>query len=885
MPKINWRSLLPHLAAIVLFLALIFTYFPELLSGKTLRMDDIEQHKGMSNELSDFRERNGREAIWTNVMFGGMPGYIISTVYHGNLLGHGASILKLGLPRPADSMFVLMLGMYVLLLLFKVRQPLAVIGSAAYCFTSYNLLIMEAGHMSKVDAISWIPWVLAGMMLLTQKKYLIGGILTAIFLSIQIKASHFQVTYYMGFIILFMMIALLVDAFIKKEISSYLKIAASLLLAAVFGVLTNISSLYTIYDYGKDSIRGKSELTIKEKPDGDGLDADYALAYSYGKGETFSYMIPNIYGGASNISLGDNKEAINEASTQYKQVIQNLPQYWWETSSTGPFYAGALICFLALLGFFYVKGPLKWAFLAVSIFAILLAWGKNFESFSVFMLEYFPGYNKFRAPKMMLIIVDFILPLMAVLGINEIVNQPERIKNEAVKFYGAIALSGGLALVFWLMPDTFFTFDYLMPSIESQIKGMLSNAGFGANEAESWMSGFMGSLESVRIAVFKADALRAALFALSGAGLVFLYTRMKFSVLILSAVLLVVTLADQWSVNKRYVNKSDFIPNSRLEVPFSPSAADEAIYSIELRRDPSLKSRIDARVAESVKLNKAAGRKNDEAKNRYRALLGETDYRVLNLASDMFNDAATSFFHKSVGGYSAAKLERYQEFIEYHLQNNIQGIISGLRGAVSDSSIQAVLAQQYALNMLNTRYIIYNVKAAPLVNNSALGNAWFVGSIMEVASADEEIQSMKAGFDPSKVAVIDKRFSDVYKNIKPSAAGGTINLLDYEANYLKYESNSPSGGLAVFSEIYYAKGWNAYVDGKEVPHFRANYILRAMEIPAGKHTIEFKFEPAIYHTTESIAMASSLILILLLAGWLFMEFRKTKKAGINSEKS
>jgi len=885
MPKINWRSFLPHLAAIFLFLALIFAYFPELLSGKTLRMDDIEQHKGMSNELSDFRERNGREAIWTNAMFGGMPGYIISTVYHGNLLGYGASVMKLGLPRPADSMFVLMLGMYVLLLLFKVRQPLAVIGSAAYCFTSYNLLIMEAGHMSKVDAISWIPWVLAGILLLMQRKYLIGGILTAIFLSIQIKASHFQVTYYMGFIILFMMIALLVDAIVKKEIPAYLKSAAALVLAGVFGILTNISSLYTIYDYGKDSIRGKSELTIKEKPDGDGLDADYALAYSYGKGETFSYLIPNIYGGASNISLGDNKDALDQASAQHKQIIQNLPQYWWETSTTGPFYAGAVICFLALLGFFYMKGPLKWAFLAVSVFAILLAWGRNFESFSVFMLEHFPGYNKFRAPKMMLIIVDFLLPLMAVLGLNEIVNQPERLKNEAFKFYGAVALSGGLALLFWLMPDTFFTFDYLMPSIESQIKGMLSNAGYGATETESWMSGFMGSLESVRIAVFKADALRAALFALAGAALVFLYTRMKFSVLILSAALLVFTLADQWSVNKRYVNKSDFIPNSKLEVPFTPSAADEAIYAMELRRDPSLNARIESRVAESQKLNKAAGRKNDEAKNRYRALLGETDYRVLNLASDMFNDAATSFFHKSVGGYSAAKLERYQEFIEYHLQNNIQGIIGELRGAASDSSIQAVLAQQYALNMLNTRYIIYNDKAAPLINKSALGNAWFVESIQEVANADEEIQSLKPGFDPSKVAVVDKRFSDIYKNIKPSAAGGTIELKDYEANHLTYESNSPSGGLAVFSEIYYAKGWNAYLDGREVPHFRANYILRAMEVPAGKHSIEFKFEPAIYHTTESIAMASSLLLILLLAGWVFMEFRKTKKAGNNTEKA
>ncbi|MCB0820989.1 MAG: YfhO family protein, partial [Bacteroidetes bacterium] len=490
--------------------------------------------------------------------------------------------------------------------------------------------------------------------------------------------------------------------------------------------------------------------------------------------------------------------------------------------------------------------------------------------------DHFPGYNKFRAPKMMLIIVDFLLPLMAVLGINEIVNQPERLKTEAAKFYASIALSGGIALLFWLMPDTFFTFDYLMPSIENQIKGMLGNNGFGEAETSSWMSGFMGSLESVRIAIFKADAIRAALFALVAAGVIFLYGRMKFNIVVLSAVLLVLTLADQWSVDKRYVNKSDFIPEAKLEVPFSPSAADETIYALELRRDPSLKARIDARISESVKLNKAAGRKNDEAKNRYRALLGETDFRVLNAASDVFNDAGTSFFHKSVGGYSAAKLERYQEYIEYQLQPAIQNVFSGLRTARTDSAVQQVLANQYALNMLNTRYIIYNEEAAPLVNKSALGNAWFVSSLQEVANADEEIQALKPGFNPAETAIVDKRFSDVYKGASPSAEGGNIKLIDYEPNQLKYEANSAAGGIAVFSEIYYEKGWQAYIDGKEVPHFRVNYILRAMAVPAGKHEIEFRFDPQLYHTTETVAMASSMLLILLLAGWLFMEYKKRK---------
>jgi hypothetical protein len=878
MPKFNWRSILPHLAAAILFLVLIFAYFPELLDNKTLRMDDIEQHKGMSNELSNYREKTGEEAIWTNAMFGGMPGYIISVVYHGNLMGYGAAIMKLGLPRPADSMFVLMMGMYVLLLIMKVRQPLAVIGSAAYSFTSYNLLIMEAGHMSKVDAISWMPWVLAGVILAFKGKYLWGGLLTAIFLSIQIKASHFQVTYYMSFILLFFGLFFLIQSIKDKQLPAFLKSAGILVIAAVFGFLTNSSSLLTIYDYGKDSIRGKSELTIKDKSDGSGLDADYALQYSYGKGETFSYLIPNVYGGASNLSLSDQKSAVDEASAEYKNVIKSLPQYWWDTSTTGPFYAGAIICFLAVLGFFFVEGPYKWAILASCIFAILLSWGKNFESFSLFMLDYFPGYNKFRAVKMILIIVDFLLPLIAILGINEIVKNPERLNGEKFKFYGAFALTGGLALLFYLLPDTFFSFDYLNPAIGEQINGMLAQAGYDEAAMNSWLSGFMAELEEVRISIFKADALRAFALCALAAGTVFLYARMKFNVVLLSVVILVLTVGDLWSIDKRYVNKKDFISESKLEIPFSPSQADEIIYGLELRENPALKPQVEKLVSEAVVRNKEAGRKNDDAKNRFRALLSLTDYRVLNIASNVFNDAGTSFFHKSVGGYSAAKLERYQELIEYQIQPSIEAIFAAFRNSPSDSSIQAMLGRQFVLNMLNTKYIIYNEKAAPLVNRSALGNAWFVSNIREVASADEEIMALKPGFDPASEAVVDKRFHDSWQGITSGRMpNGEISLVSYEPNRLEYESNSDVEGIAVFSEVYYAKGWKAFVNGKETPHFRANYVLRAMKLPAGKNKVEFIFEPELYKSTETISMASSGFLILLFFVLIGLEFRKPKR--------
>jgi hypothetical protein len=879
MPKIQWRSFLPHLAAVAIFLVLIFAYFPELLDNKSLRMDDIEQHKGMSNELADYRERTGEEAIWTNAMFGGMPGYIISVVYHGNLLQYGAQIMKLGLPRPADSMFVLMLGMYFLLLVFRVRPPLAIIGAAAYCFTTYNLLIMEAGHMSKVDAISWMPWVLAGVVMALQGKYLVGGLITAIFLSIQVKASHFQVTYYMAFILMFFAIFYLIDAVRNKTLPSFAKSAVVLVIAAVLGVLTNISSLYTIYDYGKDSIRGKSELTIKDKQDGDGLDADYALQYSYGVGETFSYFIPNVYGGASNLGLADQKDALNEATGQYKSVIQNLPQYWWNTSTTGPFYAGAIVCFLAVLGFFFVEGPKRWAILASCIIAILLSWGRNFESFSLFMLDYFPGYNKFRAVKMMLIIVDFMLPLMAILGLNEIVKNPERLTSERWKFFASIGLTGGLALVFYLVPDMFFSFDYLNPQIADQVKNMLSQGGYGDAEMSNWMAGFMSDLQDVRIAIFKADAIRAFLLVAAAAGVIFAYAKMKFNPIVLSVIVLVLTIGDLWSVDKRYVNKKDFIASSRLEIPFSPSAADEAIYSSEIKMNPGLQQKIDNYKQEVQSRKKKSGQgAANEAKNRFRGLLANTDYRVLNAASDMFNDAGTSFFHKSVGGYSAAKLERYQEFIEFQLQPSIQNIFGAFNSNPSDSSLNEMLSQQYALNMLNTKYIIYNQKAPPLSNKYALGNAWFVSNLQEVPSADEEIKALKPGFNPAETAIVDVRFHDdwaAWKHTSDSSA--SIIQTSYAPNALTYKSNSSVEQIAVFSEIYYAKGWKAFIDGTEVPHFRVNYILRAMKVPAGKHTIEFKFDPEVYHTTEAIAKASSGFLILLILVLLGLQFKKKRE--------
>lgn len=880
MSTINFKKFLPHLAAIAIFILCLFAYFPELLENKSLRMDDIEQHKGMSNELADYRERTGEESVWTNTMFGGMPGYLISVVYKGNLLQYVNYIMKMGLPFPADTLFILMTGMYALLLVLTVRQPLAVIGAVVYAFSSYNLLCLEAGHTSKVAAIAYMPWVLMAVILTLRGRLIWGALLTALFMSLEIRAGHVQITYYLSFIVLLTGIAYFVDAAIKKTLPQFAKAAGLLVVAAILGVFTNSSALYMSYDYGKDSIRGKSELTIKDVPESDGLDKNYALEYSYGVGESFSYMIPNVYGGASNLSLGEQKEAMKGVEEQYKTILPQLPQYWADTSTTGPFYIGALICFLCVLGFFLVEGPIRWAFLASMLLAFMLSWGKNFEGFSVFMLENFPGYNKFRAVKMTLVITDFLIPLMAILGLNEVVKRPEILSEKRLALGISFAATAGLCLVFWLMPDSFFTFDYLQEGIRGQLESMLGQNGFDKVKSEQWINGLISNLEQVRMEIFKADALRAFLLITAGAAALFAYSKLKFNPVILAVLVFFISVGDLFSVDKRYVNKKDFVNKTKSLVPFEPSVADEFIYSRETSNEPEIGQRALAYRDEALKRKKRVKSGNnaaDENKYRFLGLMANTNYRVLNLSTSTFNDAATSYFHKSVGGYSAVKLERYQEMIEFHIQKNMKSLSGMLRGGMTDSIFQAGMQNQYALNMLNTRYIIYNSEANPLVNEAALGNAWFVKEVKRVKNADEEIQAMNAGFDPARTAIVDERFSDqIPAKLSTYTEDNNIRLESYAPNALRYKCAAADKSVVVFSEIYYAKGWKSYLDGKEVPHFRANYILRGMVVPQGDHQIEFKFEPEQLYTTEAISYTASSILIALLLLMVGIELKRRK---------
>jgi hypothetical protein len=569
---------------------------------------------------------------------------------------------------------------------------------------------------------------------------------------------------------------------------------------------------------------------------------------------------------------------------QYKTILPQLPQYWSDTSTTGPFYIGALICFLCVLGFFLVEGPIRWAFLASMLLAFMLSWGKNFEGFSVFMLENFPGYNKFRAVKMTLVITDFLIPLMAILGLNEVVKRPEILSEKRLALGVSFAATAGLCLVFWLMPDSFFTFDYLQEGIRGQLESMLGQNGFDKVKSEQWINGLISNLEQVRMEIFKADALRAFLLITAGAAALFAYSKLKFNPIILAVLVFFISVGDLFSVDKRYVNKKDFVNKTKSLVPFEPSLADEFIYSSETSNVPELGNKAMAYRDEALKRKKRIKSGNnaaDENKYRYLGLMANTNFRVLNLSTSTFNDAATSFFHKSVGGYSAVKLERYQEMIEFHIQKNMKSVSGMLRGAMTDSIFQAGMKNQFALNMLNTRYIIYNAEANPLINESALGNAWFVKEVKRVKNADEEIQAMNSGFDPARTAIVDQRFADqLPANLSSNTEGNKILLESYSPNALSYKCSAAENGMIVFSEIYYAKGWNAYLDGKLVPHFRTNYILRGMVVPKGNHLIEFKFEPTMLYTAESISLAASSILIALIIGMLFIDWKRTKNLAV-----
>jgi len=802
----------PHLIVLLLFSAISFTYFSPILEGKMLDMPDIQHYIGMSKEVVDFREATGEEALWTNSMFSGMPAYQISAKYSNNLIRYVAKVISLGMPRPVSLLFLYLLGFYLLLLSLGVDYRISAIGAIAFSFSSYLFIIIQAGHMTKAHAIAYMPMVVAAVLYTYRGKLLLGGLLTALAVSLQLYANHLQITYYLVLILLLIGLVQFIKDLKSNNIIEFAKRTGILFLAALLASGTSFTRLATTMEYGKDSTRGKSELTTNLDNKTTGLDKDYATAWSYGIAETFTLLIPNFYGGASQGELTTDSETYKELrkrTSNAKQLIKQLPLYWGNQPFTsGPTYAGSIVIFLFVLGLLFVKSEMRIWLVMATIMSIMLAWGKNFMGLTEFFLDYFPGYNKFRAVSMILVVAEFTLPLLGFIALSRFFDSnQDNINHSTVTKYKALKLSfyivGGITFIFALTPSLFFDF-------------------VGVQDANLQKNGWpVEALQSDREGLLQADAWRSFIFITLTFGVLWMYLRSKIESKYVILVIGILVISDMWTVNKRYLNDDNFERKRKVEVPYQATSADKQILR---DRDPN--------------------------------------FRVFNQSVSTFNDASTSYFHKSIGGYHGAKLKRYQELIENHISKGNMSV----------------------LNMLNAKYFI-SPKGNVQKNHEALGNVWFVNNISIVENADDELLSL-GDFFPSKTAIVDRRFRDQVfgknNNIDTSVSlfedisdysDSEISLIDYKPNYLSYRSISDYPGIAIFSEVYYNKGWNAYIDGELKPHFRANYILRGMRIPQGEHLIEFRFEPDVYKNGEQIALACSSILLLVLGLVFFKELR------------
>ena len=826
-----FKKWLPDIVAIVLFVLLSFAYFfPAVTEGRILAQHDAVAGIGAGHEIQEYQEKTGERTRWTNSLFGGMPTYQMAPSYDSTkAVGFLQNLYRLFLPTYVWYVFVMLLGFYILLRAFNFKVWLAVLGAIVWAFSSYFFIIIAAGHIWKFVTLAYIPPTIAGMVLIYRGKYLLGAVVTALFVALQIASNHIQMSYYFLFVMLFMAIAYGVSAWKSGQMRSFWKATGMLALAGVVGVCVNLSNLYHTYEYSKETMRGKSELvkTNAANQTSSGLERDYITQWSYGIGETFSLLVPNVKGGAS-VPLSENKVAMEKANPMYSGLYSQLGQYWGEQPGTsGPVYVGAFVMFLFILGLFIVKGPMKWALAAGTVFSILLSWGHNFMGLTNIFIDYVPMYNKFRAVSSILVIAEFTIPLLAIMALRELINRPSLLVEKKRAFYLSFALTGGLALVFALAPRVFF------PNYVSSMEMQALQRAISPEQ----LAPILTNLEEMRVAIFRADAWRSFGIVVIGVCFLLLYVRKKIGAKTTIALITVLCLADMWSVNKRYLYDGQFVEKGSEMHPFlQPSETDKLIL-----QDKTL------------------------------------DYRVLNLSTNTFNENETSYWHKSIGGYHAAKLRRYQELIEMHLQGEMDSLFKAIPATGGDlGKVSPALTP--ALNMLNTRYIIYPLgegKTAPVFNPHALGNAWFVRNVHYVDNANEEIDAVGKE-SPAATAIVDKRFADVVK--RPAAADTTarIVLKHYAPNELTYETHAAREGVAVFSEIYYP-GWTSYVDGKKVPHGRADYVLRVMNIPAGTHTVVFKFDPQSLHVTETIAfVALGLLLIGILAD-LFIEYRKDKK--------
>jgi hypothetical protein len=813
----NWfRLVLPHFVAIVVFMTVSVVYFYPVLEGKVLQANDQSVAANSAKEISDFRAKYGEEPLWTNSMFSGMPAYLISTLYKGNLLSYADRVLKF-LKHPASLIFLTMLGFYVMLLFFKVDPWLAIAGGLAYGFSTYFFWSLAAGHNTKALAIAYMAPMIGGIYYTYRQNAVRGALLTTFFLTLEIIANHPQITYYAFICIIVFIVTEFVFSIRNNEFRKFLRSSLILIIPLILSVGMNLNSLYPTYEYGKYSTRGKSDLVTAggEKQSG-GLDKDYITQWSFGIDETPTLFIPNFRGGACMPFNNNSETATALRKNNAGQYIMQFQMYWGSQPWVdGPVYVGAVAFFLFILGLVIVKGPEKWWLLAATVLSIMLAWGKNFMPLTNIFLSIFPGYNKFRAVTMILVIAELCIPLLGILAVRDILNGNTGTKEVWKGIKIAFGITGGITLLFVLIPGIAGSF---LSPIEKH-----------AN-LPAWLS---TALVGDRKILLRGDSLRSFFFIALAAGSLtaFYYNKLKKEHVIIALSLLF--LLDMWLVDKRYLNADKFVRKETKAKLNAPTAADNFI------------------------------------------LRDTTDYRVLNLSVSPFNDASTSYYHKSVGGYHGAKLKRYQELIDSSLNYDIN-LIQTIGGtAKTMDEILTVFDRTSALNMLNAKYIIYSADEAPLVNHHALGNVWFVEKPEIVENANQELSWINK-IDPSRVALIDKKFSSQLKNTTyPVAVGDSIRLISYKPNELIYESNTNGEDLAVFSEIYYPAGWKCYIDGRESKYFRTDYVLRGMILPAGKHEIKFIFKPSSYTTGNRISLFSSVIFLLLAAGYI--AFRLTTK--------
>ena len=825
------KKYLPDVLVVIIFAVISFAYFfPADLDGRILYRHDSSAGRGAGQETAEYHERTGKVSRWSNATFSGMPTYQTAPSYQSvSVLNQAVKAYHLWLPENVWYVFAYLLGFYILLRAFDFRQSLAALGSIVWAFSSYFFIIIAAGHIWKVMALAYLPPMIAGIVLAYRGKYLWGFIVTAIFAAFEVDANHVQMTYYYLFIILFMIIAYLVDAIRKKRMAQFVKATAVCAAGALIGILMNISNLYHTWQYAQESMRGKSELVKKDAANqtSSGLDRDYITQWSYGVDETWTLLVPNAKGGAS-VPLAANADAMKKADPNFMQIYQQLGQYWGDQPGTsGPVYVGAFVLMLFILGLFIVKGPIKWALLAATILSILLSWGHNFMPFTNFFLDYIPMYSKFRTVASILVIAEFTIPLLAMMALKKIVDEPDLLTKKAKFVYISFGLTGGIALLFALMPTLFFS-DF----ISSQ-----EMEAFKSIPAE-YLSPLESNLRSIRESIFTADCWRSFWIIVIGTLLLFLYKFKKLKAEYMVGAIAILCLIDMWQVNKRYLNDEMFVEKSVREQAQPMTQTDHQIL-----QDKSL------------------------------------DYRVLNLASNTFNENETSYYHKSIGGYHAAKLRRYQELIDAYISPEMQKMMPAIAKAGGDMTKVNGDSLFPVLNMLNAKYFIVPLQANQTVaieNPYVYGNAWFVDKVTYVKNANEELDTL-GKLNLRHEAVADARFQSQLGESKNQDSTSIVKLTAYEPNQLTYDVRSATGGIVVFSEIFYPE-WTATVDGKPVEIGRVDYVLRALNVDKGHHKVVLTFDPKSVKQTETVAYLSYGVLLLVVLFAVYFKRKEDKKA-------